>query len=133
MCVFSKDHSISVGHSPKPKEAITRLKQKLEQSLTKAFPVEINNFSQSLSGNSGTFSCTVKGFSITGTMSVTNRTLDIMVSIPRAACVLVNTSELKGTLSSEIGELLNDLTSGSNFQGWLSVTLFYYVKRWGVD
>lgn len=106
MGFLNKDHSISVGHSLEPNEVILRLKQQLEQTLTKAFPVEINNFSQSWSGNSGTFSCTVKGFSITGTMSVANRKLDITVSIPRAAGLLIDIDELKSTLSSEIGELL---------------------------
>ncbi|RFM28513.1 polyhydroxyalkanoic acid system family protein [Deminuibacter soli] len=89
------DLNISVPHSLPKEEALTRIKNMIQQ-LQREQAGTISNVQENWEGNTGNFSFSAKGFDLAGTILVNDSNVEINSKLPFAV------SLFKGAISSMI-------------------------------
>jgi Putative polyhydroxyalkanoic acid system protein (PHA_gran_rgn) len=95
--------NLSVAHNLNPEEAVQRLK-KVIRELQAQYADKISNVEESWTENSGKFSFNVMGFSISGTLSVAPKTVELDGKIPMSAMLFK--SKIEGLIREKMSELL---------------------------
>ena len=94
--------NMSVPHNLLPEEAMRRIKNVIRE-LQNQYSDKISNVQESWTGNSGNFSFDVMGFSLSGTLDVTPKTVELDGKIPMSAMLF------KGKIESLIREKMSEL------------------------
>ncbi len=89
--------NISVSHRLPQDEALTRIKSLLSQVKTQ-FADKISDLRESWNGNTGTFSFSAMGFSVSGTLTVRDSEIALESRLPFAAL------PFKGKIESTLRE-----------------------------
>ncbi|MEO8173025.1 MAG: polyhydroxyalkanoic acid system family protein [Sediminibacterium sp.] len=95
---------MSVPHHLTQEEALQRI-QNLLVDAKKEHSDKISNLKENWSGNTGEFSLTIMGFSISGKLAVTSSAVDISATLPFAA------SLFKGKIEELLTEKAEKLLS----------------------
>jgi Putative polyhydroxyalkanoic acid system protein (PHA_gran_rgn) len=95
--------NMSVAHDLNPEEAVRRLKNVIRELQTQ-FADKISNVEESWAGNSGKFSFDVMGFSISGTLNVAPKTVELDGKIPMGAMLFK--SKIESLIREKMSQLL---------------------------
>src|ERR1700692_1151530 len=93
---------VSVPHRLRQDEALNRIKRKLEQ-VKQQYGDMISDLREEWAGNTGTFSFSAMGFSISGTLNVKASEVELNGNLPSTAIIF------KGMIESAIRERLSTL------------------------
>ncbi|MCX6204945.1 MAG: polyhydroxyalkanoic acid system family protein [Bacteroidetes bacterium] len=92
-----------IPHNLSKEEALKRIQGLLEK-VKSEFSDSIKDLKESWQGNTGKFSFFVKGFSVSGTLTVENSLIELNGQIPFAAAFFKG--KIKSTIEKEARELL---------------------------